>query len=92
MDGDWNRFARCCGNCAFWALADKVPNRGNPALPRGQRGYDGDTSDCRINAPVRSAGADGDRYGRKALWPETGRTAWCGEFVHRSLGPHDAKG
>jgi hypothetical protein len=79
---DWNDRDRLCGNCRYWPLAG-YQHDWEGCEPSGIGGHatDGSVSDCRRNAP---AAVQADRYpSATALWPQTEKTACCGEFELR---------
>lgn len=83
---EWDRNAEKCGNCMFWPLSPFGQgewDRKNNFPPSGIGGYatDGTVSDCRANPPMAM---NGDRYpGKTAIWPQTERWDWCGQFKKR---------
>lgn len=83
----WDFDAKLCGNCRYWELlagSQKDWDDGEWRQPYGVAGYntDGKSSPCRRHAPIQT---DINRYpGETAVWPNTKRTDWCGDFDARA--------
>ncbi len=93
MSDGWDVSAKLCGNCKFWPLSgfgsyEWTDGYGRYTSPTGMGGSscNGDYSPCRRHAPTQAAPKN---YGvtAHAVWPETRREEWCGDFEARPVPP-----
>lgn len=85
----WDVSTPLCGNCRFWPLSGYGKHSWDYGSltslgPSGQGGYntDGSVSGCRRHAPIKAADREGGVISY-ALWPETFKTDFCGDFESR---------
>lgn len=90
MSDGWSVTDKVCGNCQFWQLSGYGQREwlegsyGRYTSPTGSGGNhcDGGYSTCRRHAPTQAAPKNGGVTAH-AIWPETAREDWCGDFQQR---------